>query len=144
MNSIDSSLFYRLGADLIVVIHFSYAMFVLMGQFLITIGGFRNWKWVRNLKFRVIHLAAILFVVFESMVKIKCPLTTLEKWLKGQAGDASYQGDFIAACIHETLFMELSPWIYTVSYYLFGLLVLITFYLVPPRRNLGQKIPKEA
>lgn len=140
----DTSLFYRLAADLTVVIHFSFVMFVILGQLLIIIGGLLKWNWVRNFKFRSIHLAAILFVVFESLVKIECPLTTFEKWLRDQAGETSYQGDFIAACVHETLFMQAPPWVFTLCYSLFGLFVLITFYLAPPRRNSPQKPVKEA
>ncbi|MFH1300589.1 MAG: DUF2784 domain-containing protein [Planctomycetota bacterium] len=135
MNFHDTQFLYRLGADFTVVLHFAFVLFVLLGQILITVGVLAGWSWVRNFKFRVIHLASILFVVLESLAGIECPLTTLEKWLRDKVGQASYQGDFIATWVHDALFMTAEPWVFTVCYALFGLLVLITFFLAPPRRK---------
>ena len=135
MNFHDTQFLYKLGADLTVVIHFAFVLFVLFGQILITIGALAGWGWVRNIKFRVIHLVSILFVVFESLVGVICPLTTLEKWLREKAGESSYQGDFIATWVHDALFMTAEPWVFTLCYSVFGLFVLVTFFLAPPRRK---------
>lgn len=135
MNFHDTQFLYKLGADFTVVIHFAFVLFVLLGQILITIGALAGWDWVRNFKFRVIHLASILFVVAESLAGVICPLTTLEKWLRERAGESSYQGDFIASWVHEALFMEAEPWVFTLCYSLFGLFVLITFFIAPPQRK---------
>ncbi|MFK7777855.1 MAG: DUF2784 domain-containing protein [Gimesia sp.] len=135
MNFHDTQFLYKLGADFTVVIHFAFVLFVLLGQIFITIGVLTGWGWIRNFKFRVIHLTAILFVVFESLTGIICPLTTLEKWLRNNAGEANYQGDFIATFVHDTLFMTAEPWVFTLCYSLFGLFVLATFFLAPPRRK---------
>ncbi|QDV50750.1 DUF2784 domain-containing protein [Gimesia fumaroli] len=143
MNFHDTQFLYRVGADTTVVIHFAFVMFVLLGQILITLGVFSGWNWVRNFKFRVIHLISILFVVAESLTGVICPLTTLEKWLREKAGQASYQGDFIATWVHDALFMEAEPWVFTLCYSLFGLLVLITFFFAPPRRKPVQTPEKE-
>tara|TARA_R110002095_G_scaffold179858_4_gene157375 strand:- start:685 stop:1119 length:435 start_codon:yes stop_codon:yes gene_type:complete len=143
MNFHDTQFLYRLGADVTVVIHFAFVLFVIFGQVLITIGALAGWNWVRNIKFRVIHLASILFVVLESLVGVICPLTTLEKWLRTKAGEISYQGDFIATWVHDTLFMTAEPWVFTLCYSLFGLVVLITFFLAPPRRKPEQNTEKE-
>ncbi|QDT89190.1 DUF2784 domain-containing protein [Gimesia algae] len=137
MNFHDTQFLSRISADLIVVIHFAFVMFVLLGQVLITIGAFVGWNWIRNFKFRIIHLASILFVVIESVAGIICPLTTLEKWLRKQAGETSYQGDFIANWVHEVLFIDkgtVEPWVFTACYSLFGLIVLLAFFFAPPRR----------
>lgn len=128
------SLAYRLAADFVVVVHFAYAMTILVGQALIMIGIPLKWRWIRNLKFRIIHLTMILIVVAESWLGITCPLTTLEKHFRQQSGEASYQGDFIANAVHEFLFFELTPTVFTWIYSLFGAAVLITLFLAPPRR----------
>ncbi|HAH45344.1 DUF2784 domain-containing protein [Gimesia sp.] len=146
MDFHDTQFLYRLTADFTVVLHFAFVMFVLLGQILITAGAFAGWDWIRNFKFRVIHLASILFVVLESVAGIVCPLTTLEKWLRKQAGQVSYQGDFIANWIHEVLFIDegtVEPWVFTACYSLFGLIVLLTFYFAPPRRKPGQSPAEE-
>ena len=108
------------------------------------VGALAGWNWIRNFKFRLIHLGSILFVVAESLLGIVCPLTTLEKWLRDQAGETSYEGDFIASWVHEALFFDAAPWVFTVCYTLFGLLVLLTFLFAPPRRKPSVQTPAEA
>ena len=128
---------YRLAADLVVFLHFAYAMTIVIGQVLIVVGIPLKWRWIRNLKFRIIHLTMILIVVAESWLGITCPLTTLEKYLRHQAGETSYRGDFIANMVHEVLFFELTPATFTWIYSLFGAAVLATLFLAPPRRTVG-------
>ncbi len=128
-------LFYRVLADLIVVVHFAYMAFVIFGQLAILVGVLADWEWVRNLKFRVIHLLAILIVVFESVLGITCPLTTWEQQLHELAGEKSYTGDFIANWVHDALFYDAETWVFTTCYTIFGLIVLLTLVLAPPRRK---------
>jgi polyferredoxin len=126
-------LLYRLAADGVVIFHAGYVLFVIVGQLLILLGILRKWGWIRNIWFRGLHLVAIAVVVAESLCGVTCPLTTLEKHLREEAGQVSYQGDFIADLVHDFLFMRGEPWMFTLAYSLFGLLVLATFVAVPPR-----------
>ena len=126
---------YRLTADLIVVVHFAFVAFVVFGLLLTLVGGARRWEWVRGVCFRAIHLAAIGFVVAESLCGVTCPLTVWEKQLRDLAGQASYRGDFIATWVHELLFFDAKPWVFTLIYSLFGATVALTWILVPPRRR---------
>ena len=126
-------LFYRIAADTIVIAHTAYAAFVVLGLCLILIGIACKWHWIRNFKFRVIHLAMIGIVVAESLCGVVCPLTTWEKNLRRLSGQMSYDGDFLANWMHELLFYDFSPWVFTLLYSLFGLAVLATFILAPPR-----------
>ncbi len=126
-------MFYRLAADVVVIVHFAYVAFVVLGLAVILLGGLLGWSWVRNWKFRWAHLAAIGIVVFEALMGITCPLTTWEQKLRRLAGEVSYRGDFIASWAHELLFYEAQPWVFTVCYVLFGLAVLGAWFLIPPR-----------
>ena len=135
-------LLFRLAADLTVICHMGYALFILLGQLAILAGAWRGWRWVRGRKFRLIHLAAILIVVAESLLGIVCPLTTLEKWLRTQAGQATYQGDFLARWTHELLFVEASPEVLAVCYVVFGLCVVLTMWFVPPERRQKRAEPQ--
>lgn len=126
-------LVYRLLADLVLVVHVSYVLFVVLGLVLVLAGYVRKWGWVRNFWFRTAHITAITIVVAESWWEITCPLTVWESRLRRDAGESGYRGDFIAGWLHELLFIDLSPWAFTVVYTLFGGLVLLTFFLVPPR-----------
>ncbi len=73
-------------------------------------------------------------VVAEAWCDVTCPLTIWEKNLRRLAGQESYQGDFIANFVHEALFFEQLPTgVFAAIYTLFGLAVLATFILAPPR-----------
>lgn len=136
--------FYRYAADALVIFHGAYALTILLGLMLILIGGWRSWSWVRNLKFRIVHLAMILIVVFESWLGITCPLTTWEKQLREKAGDAAYEGQFIANWVHEALFVEISESTLAVFYTAFGAIVVLSWLLVPPQRKQRQTGPLES
>ena len=128
----DSSGFYRLLADAVLVLHAGVVLFVVAGLCLVLLGGARRWQWVRNFWFRVLHLAAIAYVALQSWLDIVCPLTTLEMWLRGRAGQAAYEGDFIAHWLGKLLFYEAPPWIFIVVYSAFALLVLYSWVIVRP------------
>lgn len=123
---------YRVLADLTVVIHVAYVLFVIVGLIATIVGGFLDWRWVRNRWFRGLHLTMILIVVVEAWAGITCPLTTWEQEFRAAAGGQVYQGDFIANCCHDMLFFSAEPWVFTVCYSLFAALVLATLFLVPP------------
>ena len=130
----SESRLYLMAADAVVLLHGLYALTVVLGLILILVGWLRHWHWVRNFWLRIVHLGMILVVVCESWCGVTCPLTTWEHQLRAAAGESSYQGDFIAHLVHQTLFAygDLAPWVFTVVYTLFGGAVLATLYLVPP------------
>jgi len=123
---------FKLLADLVVCLHAGYVTFIVIGQVAILCGIAGGWHWVRNRRFRLAHLGAILIVVAESLLGIVCPLTTLEQWLRSQAGEAAYRGDFLGYWVHELLFFDAPSWIFTILYAGFGLIVATTFWLSPP------------
>src|SRR5215471_12426323 len=123
---------YKLAADLVVIVHAAYVSFVVFGQLAILAGVVFRWVWIKNRPFRWLHLTAISVVVVESLFGIVCPLTTLESWLRSQAGQSTYAGDFIGHWVHEMLFYDAPTWVFTVIYSAFGLTVLATFLLAPP------------
>ncbi len=123
----------RMLADLIVVFHASYVSFVVLGLLAILVGAVLRWRWVRNFWFRIAHLAAIGVVVLESLAGIPCPLTVWESQLRRTAGQTGYTGDFIGYWVHQLIFYQAEPWVFTMLYVLFGLAVLAAFILAPPR-----------
>jgi hypothetical protein len=123
----------RVLADLIVIFHACYVGFVVLGLVAILVGIVLRWDWVRNLSFRVIHLAMIGIVVAEAIANIPCPLTTWEKQLRAQAGQATYPGEFLGYWAHRLIFYRAEPWVFSLIYVLFGLAVLAAFVLAPPR-----------
>ncbi len=133
------ALFYTICADLIVTVHFGFVAFVLVGQLLILLGIVRKWGWIRNFTFRTLHLTAIVIVVAEALGGLMCPLTTWEQQLRTAAGATTYTGDFIPRLLHDLMFFNAEPWVFTLSYCIFGVLVLATFILAPPRNPWRKK-----
>ncbi len=124
---------YRIAADLVVTFHFGYIAFVGLGLLATWIGLALGRGWARNRWFRAAHLAAIAIVAAQAMLGIVCPLTTLEKALRVRGGQESYPGAFIGHWAHRLTFYQAPPWAFTTCYVLFGLAVLATFVLAPPR-----------
>ena len=124
---------YLLAADTLLLVHFLFVLFVVLGLLLILIGGVLAWSWVRNPWFRWAHLAAIGIVVLQSWLGKICPLTTWEMMLRAKAGDAVYAGSFIAHWMGKLLYYQAPFWVFAVAYTLFGLLVVLAWFWVRPR-----------
>lgn len=124
---------YRIAADLVLALHWSFVLFVIVGLVLILAGGLRGWSWVRNPWFRLGHLLAIGLVAAQAWLGRICPLTTLEMALRSRAGDAVYGGSFIAHWMRTLLYYEAPPWAFAIVYTAFGLLVVAAWIVVPPR-----------
>lgn len=124
---------FGIVADVIVLLHLAYVAFVVIGLGVIIVGRWFQWRWIRNSYFRVIHLSMIAIVVVESLLSITCPLTTLEHWLRQQAGQSPTSESFMGRLAQDLLFYEFTQEFFTIAYCLFGSLVLLTFILVPPR-----------
>jgi len=124
---------YRIAANAIVIIHLAYVAFVVLGFLAIVLGIVLRWEWIRNAKFRLIHLAMIGVVVLESVAGITCPLTTWEAALRRRAGQQTTEDDFVASLVHNIMFFDLPNWVFTTIYVVFGLGVAATFVFAPPR-----------
>jgi hypothetical protein len=124
---------YRALADVVVLIHAAYVLFVVFGLLAILVGSVCRWAWISNFWFRAVHLLMIAAVVAQAWLGRACPLTTLENHLRLRAGQSTYPGDFIAHWVHEAIFVDAAPWAFTICYSLFGLAVLATFVVTPPR-----------
>ena len=127
-------LWARMLADAIVVAHALWVAFVVFGLVAILLGVALGWGWVRNVWFRAVHLGMIGFVVFEALIGMACPLTEWESRLRRLGGQEGYPADFIGYWAHRLIFYDFPPWVFTVAYVTFGLAVLLTFVLAPPRR----------
>ena len=120
---------YSLLADTLLVIHFAFVVFVVFGFILILVGLLARWPWVHNRKFRITHLAAIGIVVLQAWFGQLCPLTLWENELRRRAGQSGYTETFVEHWLHEILFYQAEPWIFTTIYTCFGVLVVLVWFL---------------
>lgn len=112
----DSSLWYFLSADAVLLLHLVFAAFVVIGLVCIPLGKFCRWSWVRNPVFRIAHMTAIGVVALQAWLGLHCPLTVLEKMLRVQAGAAAYRGTFVSHMLEGILYYRLPEWVFVVCY----------------------------
>jgi Protein of Unknown function (DUF2784). len=117
-------------ADIVMLLHAAFVLFVVGGLLATWIGLVLSRPFARNPWFRGVHLAAILFVVAESVAGYECPLTVWENELRGTP-DAP---GFIARVVHAWLFWRLPAWVFLAAYCAFAIAVGITWLVFPPRR----------
>lgn len=126
---------YHLAADALLFLHVLFVLFVVLGLVLVFIGAARGWSWVRDIRFRIAHLAAIGFVVVQSWLGERCPLTSWEMALRAGAGETVYAGSFISHWLGELLYYEAPGWVFVLVYTAFGALTVAAWFLVRPGRN---------
>jgi len=126
---------YQLLADAVLALHFAIVAFVIGGLVLIVAGNLLRWRWVNRLWFRLVHAAAIGIVVLQAWLGRVCPLTTLESWLRVQAGSPSYSQSFVEHWMHHVLYYELPSWVFALAYTMFALLVAAAWWYFPPARD---------
>ncbi len=135
---------YALAADGIVVLHLCYVAFTLGGEAAILAGWLFKWRWIRNRVFRLLHLAAVLLVAAEALLGIWCPLTVWEHRLRYLAGQhVEEEISFVGRLIRLVLFYDFPAWFFLALYVGFGLLVLLSFILIPPEKMSDRTIEGE-
>jgi hypothetical protein len=122
-------------ADIIALIHLGYVVFVILGFVLILMGIAFKWKWVRNLWFRIAHLAAIAGVALEAILGVNCPLTVLEFSLRYGVAPSDRRVSFVGELVDSILYYDAPAWLFTIIYVGFALLVAMTFIMAPPTRR---------
>jgi hypothetical protein len=87
---------FRLLADLTVVLHLAFVLFVVFGGFLVF--RHRAVAWV--------HVPAAAWGVWVEFAGWICPLTPLENWLREQSGGIAYTSSFVERYLVPTLYPE--------------------------------------
>ena len=93
---IAAQTFYRLLADLVVLVHFGFVLFVILGGFLVA----------RRRRLMPFHLAAAVWAALIEFSGWICPLTPLENWLRAKSESDGYDADFVAHYILPILYPE--------------------------------------
>jgi hypothetical protein len=87
-------------ADALVVVHFLFTAFVIFG-------GFLTWRWPR---IALAHLPALAWGCWIEVSHAVCPLTPLENHWRHLAGEAGYQGGFLAHYLLRVLYPPGLTW----------------------------------
>jgi hypothetical protein len=89
-------MFYRIAADLVVLIHFAFVLFVALGGFLVI--RWRRLGWT--------HLPIAVYGTVIEFVGFICPLTPLENSLRRRGGESGYTGGFVEEYVIRILYPE--------------------------------------
>jgi len=128
-------MFYKIAADTVIIIHFLWIGFVIL--------GFPVALYYNSAKWRLIHLAAVILMILMQVTRTICPLTYLEAWLKS-GGNAKevYAGAFIAEWVEKLIYVEdvtLEKIMYaTIAYFL---IILLSFWFRPLGRKKTRVTP---
>ena len=85
---------YALLANLVLIAHLAFVVFVLCGGLLVL-----KWRWIARL-----HLPAVVWGAAVEFTGWICPLTPLENWLRARDGEVGFEGDFLARSILPLLY----------------------------------------
>jgi hypothetical protein len=81
-----SAMMYSFLADLVLMVHLAFVVFVLCGGLIVL-----RWRWIAWL-----HLPAAAWGAVVEFSGWICPLTPLENWLRARAGEVGDEQDFMA------------------------------------------------
>jgi len=87
-------MFYRLSADLVLIVHLAFVFFVALGGLLV----------LRRPRLMWLHLPAVVWGTLIEFLGVFCPLTPLETTLRELGGQTGYEGDFIAHYITAVIY----------------------------------------
>ena len=87
---------FRLLADLTVVLHLAFVLFVVLGGLLV----------LRRRAVAWVHLPAAAWGAWVEFAGWVCPLTPLENWLRIKSGGPVYTSSFVERYIIPTLYPE--------------------------------------
>jgi len=75
----------RVGAEIVMGLHFAFLIFVV-------VGGFLAWRWPGVI---LVHAMAASWGLLVLAASLECPLTYAEDYLRRQAGQPGLPGGFI-------------------------------------------------
>jgi len=116
-------------ADIVLLVHILWILFVVANVPIIILGYFLSWRFIENNFYRTLHLCLVALVFLETIFGIACPLTTLERMLRGSFKSES---GFVATILHRWFFFNFPTYVFAIAYGLFLMLVVTCYLVVPP------------
>jgi hypothetical protein len=117
-------------ADLIVIVHFLWVLFMVLGM---PLG-----LWLQSPAFRWIHFGGMTATAFLAAAGWDCPLTVWEEALRRGADPGfSYGGSFLARHLSPILYPQIEPWILRSASVFWGALTILTMVMIKPEKRTG-------
>lgn len=87
-------MWYRRAADLVLLVHLAFVLFVVLGGLLV----------LRRPRLAWVHVPVAVWGALIEFAGWVCPLTPLENWLRHRGGEAGYAGGFVDHYVVATLY----------------------------------------
>ena len=94
----------ELLADVVMILHAAFSLFVVLGLVAIIAGIVFGWRWTRRRGFQVAHLLAVLFLVVRVWVGLPCPLSAAENRLRSRTTAPCMLGETFHNSLHRLAF----------------------------------------
>ena len=125
-------------ADIIVIVHLIWILFMLLG-FILTLCGFFWSNFFDRWLFRTAHLCGIIYVsilaIVGAQIRAVCPLTILENVLRIKHDPAStYSGEFIIHYAEKLIYPDINPLIITMGTLFIAVFTVVVFIVRPPAK----------
>ncbi|MCX7787568.1 MAG: DUF2784 domain-containing protein [Spirochaetes bacterium] len=143
--------------ELILFLHFAYVLFCVGGELTILGSALlqqvykesnpppflgKVFRWAKSRTLRLVHLVAVGIVGIEGALGWLCPLTIWEYALRRAAGQqVEDEIPLVSRMIRAIIFYDFPTWVFTGLYVGFALLVLATFFWIPPQGKAKQDDP---
>lgn len=125
---------FRLLADLIVMIHFDWILFMLVG-FIFTLRGFFHKEFFERWIFRILHLFGIAYVSILAMMGKYCPLTIWENTLRAKYDpNLTYPGSFMIHYAKKFVYPDINPLFIQIPTTFIAIFTVVVFIIKPPEK----------
>ena len=125
---------YRILADIIVIMHFMWILFMLVG-FILTLCGFFRKRFFDRWLFRTLHLLGIAYVSLLATMGKYCPLTLWENILRLKYDpDLTYPGSFMIHYAEKLVYPDINPLIIRIPTTFIAVFTVVVFIIRPPKR----------
>jgi len=135
---------YRIAADLIVLVHFTWILFMLYGFFRTAFATFLYYcqnrkekakKFFERWVFRTVHVLGIFYVGLLTILREFCPLTIVENTLRARYDTSlTYPGSFMIYHIERFVYPGVSPMLIITGTVIVAAFTLLMFVIRPPAK----------
>ena len=115
-------------SEIVLFFHFCIFLFMILSFFLIPLGYYQKWEWVKNKYYRLIHLVLMGIIVIETILGFMCPLTILENFLRN---DIEINNK-ITQIIHQIMYWDLQTYQFIILYLLSLLYLIFLWFFFKP------------
>ena len=125
---------YKLLADLIVVVHFAWILFMLVG-FILTLRGFLHKEFFERWLFRTTHLLGIAYVSTLAIMGRYCSLTIWDNVLRAKYDPSlTYPGSFMIHYFKKFIYPDVNPLIIQIPTTFIAIFTVVVFIIRPPAK----------